>query len=330
MDKISGLHHVTAIASEPQRNIDFYMGFLGLRLVKLTVNFDDPETYHLYYGDGIGRPGTIMTFFPWPRGTRGKQGTGQLTTTSFSIPQDSVDFWANRLKKKHISFEGPDRRNSDERIFTFSDPDGLWLELVAHPGATDRRGWEEGPVPHQYAIRGFHSVTLTEEDSQRTSELLTSTLGFRLLREDENRLTYEVGQGGPGALVDILRRPAALPGVVNVGTVHHVAWRTPDDAQQKKWRENLAQSGLNVTPIIDRQYFHSIYFREPGGVLFEVATDPPGFAVDEKVDELGRSLKLPSWLEPLRNQLENALPKVHLPEISTPQDLQPRFTVDAE
>lgn len=328
MNEIKGLHHVTGIAGDPQRNIDFYMGFLGLRLVKLTVNYDDPETYHLYYGDGIGHPGTIMTFFPWPSGTRGKQGTGQLTTTSFSIPKDSVNYWATRLKKRRISFNGPDKRNEDEEVFSFSDPDGLWLELVAHPGSTDRTGWENGPVPHEHAVRRFHHVTLTEEGYEKTAEMLTETLGFRLLREDGTRFTYGVGSGGPGALVDVLCKPASTSGVVNVGTVHHVAWRTPSDEQQREWREKLAKSGANVTPIIDRRYFHSIYFREPGHVLLEIATDPPGFEIDEREDDLGRSLKLPPWLEPLRKHLEHTLPKVHLPEVSKQHELQPSSMVE--
>lgn len=318
MDRISGLHHVTAIAGDPQRNIDFYMGLLGLRLVKLTVNFDDPETYHLYYGDGIGRPGTIMTFFPWPGGVNGRRGTGQLTTTSFAIPEGAVDFWVSRFKERHVGFGGPVRRNDDEQVLSFSDPDGLSLELVAHPRATERGGWEDGPVPHEHAVRGFHAVTLTEEGYERTAAMLAKDLGFRLAREDGSRFRYEVGAGGPGALLDVKCQPASPPGIISVGTVHHVAWRTPDDEQQKAWREVLVKSGLNVTPIIDRRYFHSIYFREPGGVLFEIATDPPGFTVDEREDELGKSLKLPPWLEPVRQHLEHTLPSVHLPEISKP------------
>lgn len=318
MDKLEGLHHVTAIAGDPQRNIDFYMGVLGLRLVKLTVNYDDPETYHLYYGDGIGRPGTIMTFFPWPGAPNGRLGTGQLTSTSFSIPEGSIDFWVSRLKERHVSFEGPVWHNKDEQVLSFSDPDGLGLELVSHPRAIERSGWEDGPVPHEHAVRGFHAVTLTVEGYERTAAMLSNSLGFRLSGEDGNRFRYVTGAGGPGGLLDIECKPASPPGVVSVGTVHHVAWRTPNDEQQKAWREALAKSGLNVTPIIDRRYFHSIYFREPGGVLFEIATDPPGFSIDETEDELGKSLKLPPWLEPLRQHLEHTLPSVHLPEISRP------------
>lgn len=314
MNAITGLHHVTAIAGDPQRNIDFYMGFLGLRLVKLTVNYDDPETYHLYYGDGIGRPGTIMTFFPWPGAPKGRKGTGQLTTTSFAIPEGAIDFWVKRLKERQVGFEGPVRRNDNEQVLSFSDPDGLALELVSHPRATDRGGWEDGPVPHEHAVRGFHAVTLTEEGYERTAAMLTKVLGFRLGREVGIRFRYAIAAGDPGALLDVECKPASPPGMVSVGTVHHVAWRTPNDEQQKAWRDVLVKSGLNVTPIIDRQYFRSIYFREPGGVLFEIATDPPGFTIDEKEEELGKSLKLPPWLEPLRQHLEHALPSVHLPK----------------
>jgi glyoxalase family protein len=314
VNAISGLHHVTAIAGDPQRNIDFYMGLLGLRLVKLTVNYDDPETYHLYYGDGIGRPGTIMTFFPWPGAPKGRKGTGQLTTTSFAIPEGGINFWVKRLKERQVGYEGPVRHNDNEQVLSFSDPDGLALELVSHPRATDRGGWEDGPVPHEHAVRGFHVVTLTEEGYERTAAMLTKVLGFRLGREVGIRFRYAIAAGDPGALLDIECKPASSPGMVSVGTVHHVAWRTPNDEQQKAWRDVLVRSGLNVTPIIDRQYFRSIYFREPGGVLFEIATDPPGFTIDEKEEELGESLKLPRWLEPLRQHLEHTLPSVHLPK----------------
>ena len=307
---------MTAIAGDPQANIDYYVGFLGLRLVKLTVNFDDPETYHLYYGDGVGHPGTIMTFFPWPGSEAGRKGTGQLTTTSFSIPESALDFWIKRFRDKHVTFGGPTGRDNDERVLSFSDPDGLNLEIVAHPKASERGGWAEGPIPPERAIRGFHAVTLTEEGYESTASMLTKDLGFRLAREDGNRFRYEVGGGGPGAMVDVICRPAAPRGIVNVGTVHHVAWRTPNDGQQKTWRETLVRNGRNVTPVIDRRYFHSIYFREPGGVLFEIATDPPGFTIDEPESELGKTLKLPPWLEPIRQHLEHTLPSVHLPQIS--------------
>jgi glyoxalase family protein len=313
MDKeILGIHHVTAIAGDPQRNIDFYAALLGLRLVKLTVNFDDPATYHLYYGDELGHPGTILTFFPWPGAPKGRLGAGQLTITSFSIPETAIEFWRGRLKSNGVQFEGPSTRQG-EQVLSFSDPDGLRLELIASPNAKEGNLWEEGPVPPEYALRGFYGVTLTEGDRERTASLLTETMGFRQVEEIENRFRYEVGVGGPGAIVDLLSEPDAPLGAVSVGTVHHVAWRTPDDEQQKGWRQQLVEVGLQVTPIIDRKYFHSIYFREPGGVLFEVATDPPGFTVDEQAQQLGKRLTLPSWLEPLRPEIERTLPPIEVP-----------------
>ena len=314
--QILGIHHVTAIAGEPQQNIDFYSGFLGLRLVKLTVNYDSPETYHLYYGDENGHPGTILTFFPWPGAPKGRKGAGQVTVTSFSIPQASVGYWVERLSKHGIRFEGPINRFEDQ-VISFSDPDDLKLELVAHAGAEERSGWLHGPVPQEHAIRGFFGVTLSEEGYERTASLLTEIMGFHLVKEDRNRFRYEVGEGGAGALVDVLCQPDAPTGLVSVGTVHHLAWRTPNDEQQKEWRNVLVNARLNVTPVIDRKYFHSIYFREPGGVLFEIATDPPGFTVDETLEKLGTGLVLPSWLEPLRAQLRNILPPVKLS--NTPQ-----------
>ncbi len=311
--EILGIHHVTAIAGEPQQNVDFYAGFLGLRLVKLTVNYDDPETYHLYYGDEVGHPGTILTFFPWPGAPKGRKGAGQVTVTSFSIPQGSVGYWVERLSKRGMRFEGPINRFEDQ-VISFSDPDDLSLELVTHAGAEKRNGWNRGSIPQEHAIRGFFGVTLSEEGYERTASLLTETMGFRLVKEDGDRFRYEVGKGGPGAMVDVLCQPDTPAGQVSVGTVHHVAWRTPNDEQQKEWREELVKARLNVTPVIDRKYFHSIYFREPGGVLFEIATDPPGFTVDERLEELGTRLMLPPRLEPLRAHLDRALPRVRLPE----------------
>ncbi len=313
--EILGIHHVTAIAGEPQQNVDFYSDFMGLRLVKLTVNYDDPQTYHLYYGDEHGRPGTILTFFPWPGAPKGRKGSGQVTTVSLSIPQGSTQFWVDRLDGHGIKFDGPVNR-FDERVISFSDPDGLNLELVEHPGET-RGGRNRGPVPGKHSVRGFFGVTLSEEGYERTASLLTKTMGFNLVNEEGNRFRYQVGAGGPGALVDILCQPDSPTGLVSVGTVHHVAWRTPTDEQQGRWREELVRAGLNVTPVIDRKYFHSIYYREPGGVLFEIATDPPGFTVDEKEEELGTKLMLPPRLEPLRARLNQVLPPVTLPKAAS-------------
>ena len=315
MPEILGLHHVTAIASDPQKNIDFYAGILGLRLVKLTVNYDDPTTYHLYYGDGQGHPGTIMTFFPWPGAMAGRIGTGQLTVTSFAVPERSLAYWKSRLTKHQISVQET-RSEFDEELLFFTDPDGLQLELVATPHANPSRAWSRGPVPADFAIRGFHHVTLSESGYEKTASLLTDTLGFRRLQEHASRFRYAVSTGIPGTIVDLICAPEGKPGRVAVGTVHHVAWRTPTDMQQVKWRETIRDSQYDVTPVIDRTYFHSIYFREPGGVLFEIATDPPGFAVDEPEDRIGSSLVLPPWLEGQRRELERILPTVHLPKLA--------------
>ncbi|MBI3667652.1 MAG: ring-cleaving dioxygenase [Acidobacteria bacterium] len=314
--QIPGIHHVTAIAGDPQQNLDFYTGLLGLRLVKRTVNFDDPYTYHLYYGDQLGRPGGILTFFPWPGAPRGRRGAGQLTATSFSVPAPALGYWMERLKSHGVAFEGPTRR-FEEEVLTFGDRDGLQLELVAGSEADPRGPWKEGPVPADQAIRGFYGVTVSEEGYEQTAALLTATLGFRRAREAGNRFRYEAGSGGPGAVVDVLCLPAAPPGRVGVGTVHHVAWRASNDEEQKYWRGRIADLGFNVTPVLDRNYFRSIYFREPGGVLFEIATDPPGFTADEPPEQLGTRLKLPPWLEPHRAEIEQRLPPLHLPATGT-------------
>lgn len=315
VDRVNGIHHVTAIAGDPQKNLDFYMGLLGLRLVKLTVNFDDPATYHIYYGDQIGHPGTILTFFPWPGAPKGQLGTGQLTVISFSIPEESISFWSKRLESRGVAFQGPTTR-FDDQMLSFSDPEGLRLELVATADTRSNNAWKDCPVPEVHAVRGLFGVTLSEKTLDPTASLLTETLGFQLLEKQGDRSRFTIGSEGPGTFVDVLSLPDALSGEVSVGTVHHVAWRTPNDEQQKSWRDKLAEIGLNVTPVIDRKYFRSIYFREPGGVLFEIATDPPGFTIDEPAELLGTRLNLPPWLEPLRGEIEQALPKVRLPAIA--------------
>jgi len=310
---IPGIHHVTAIAGDPQQNIDFYTGLLGLRLVKLTVNYDDPGTYHLYFGDKNGSPGTILTFFPWPDAPRGQKGTGQAVTISFSIPETSIEYWMERLKDNRVQFKGPEHR-FDEKVLSFSDLDGLDLELVAAERVSSGNAWEKGPIPAEYAIRGFHHVTLSEQTGEKTVQLLTGTMGFHQSRKENNRTRFETRDGGPGAIVDVLEQPDLPRGLISVGTVHHVAWRTPSDEEQKDWRSVLAAMGMNVTPIIDRKYFHSIYFREPGGVLFEIATEPPGFTVDQPLEELGTRLILPPWLESDRREIEASLSPLNLPK----------------
>jgi len=319
MAGIEGLHHVTAIAGEPQANINFYTGVLGLRLVKLTVNFDDPTTYHLYYGDGQGHPGTIMTFFPWPGAYRGRIGTGQLTVTSFAVPEKSLPYWRERLLKRGVDFDEA-RSDFGEEMLFLRDPDGLQLELISSSEADPDRIWERGPIPTEYAVRGFHHVTLSENGYERTALLLTETLGFKQIAKEGNRFRYTVAKGAPSTMVDLVCAPEGQPGRVAVGTVHHVAWRTASNEEQARWRSALTKLEYDVTPIIDRQYFHSIYFREPGGVLFEIATDPPGFATDETVERLGTSLKLPPWLEKARPELRKLLPRIELPKIGGEAD----------
>ena len=313
MSDILGIHHVTAVAGDPQQNVEFYAGVLGLRLVKLTVNYDDPTTYHLYYGDGQGSPGTIMTFFPWPGAMRGRIGTGQLSVTSFAAPENSLRYWKDRLTEHQTPVQEA-RSEFDEDLLIFSDPDGLQLELIATPHANPDSVWNRGPVPVDFAIRGFHHVTLSENGYERTASLLTDTLGFKRVQEQGARFRYAASSGLPGTIVDLICAPEGRAGRVAVGTVHHVAWRTPTNEQQAKWRETMRDLQYNVTPIIDRTYFHSIYFREPGGVLFEIATDPPGFAVDEPADKIGASLVLPRWLEKDRSKLERVLPPIRLPQ----------------
>ena len=315
--EILGIHHITAIAGHPQANIDFYVGLLGLRLIKLTVNFDDPGTYHLYYGDGVGHPGTILTFFPWPAAPPGRHGTGQVTQTAFAIPAAAIDYWQDRLSRHKVAIQGPFERFG-EQVISFPDPDGMAVELVSAARVIGERAYQAGPVPLPYAIHGFHSATLSEEGYQKTAALLTDVLGFELIRQEGNRFRYAIGSGGPGAIVDVVCTPEERRGSVLVGTVHHIAWRTPDDRQQLEWLAEIARLGYNASPVMDRKYFHSIYFREPGGILFEIATDPPGFSVDESMDQLGSKLVLPPWLEPSRAQLEAVLPPLRLPTMPQP------------
>src|SRR5215212_831775 len=272
--KFAGIHHVTAIADDPQENVDFYVGILGLRLVKKTVNFDDPESYHLYYGDALGNPGTIMTFFSWPDALRGRIGTGQVTTTSFAVPEDSLGYWTERLIEHGVRFEQPEKRFG-ETVLAFKDPDELAVELVAGLDRDSKDPWEESPVPPENAIRGISGVTLSERGAEATTTFLTNLLGFKKVKEEDRRARYLTMSSG-GSFADVLERPEGPTGRTAVGTVHHVAWRAPDEETQKAWREEISARGLNVTPVLDRKYFRSVYFREPGGVLFEIATDLAG------------------------------------------------------
>lgn len=315
--EISGIHHITAIAGDPQKNVDFYSGTLGLRLIKVTVNFDDPGTYHLYYGDGVGTPGTIITFFPWPKAPRGRHGTGQVAATSFAIPPDALEFWIDRLEGQGVTHQKVSERFGDPSL-SFIDPDGMRVELTVSSAAIAERANLNGPVPAQYAIRGFHSATLMEAGYRKTADLLTETLGFRLIGQDGNRFRYAVASGAPGSIVDVVCAPEERHGHVLVGCVHHIAWRTVDDENQANWLAELIRLGHDVSPVMDRKYFHSIYFREPGGILFEIATDPPGFTVDEPLDALGSSLVLPPWLESSREEMRQILPPLVLPDGTRP------------
>jgi glyoxalase family protein len=310
---LSGLHHVTAITADAQKNIDFYTGVLGLRLVKLTINFDDPGSYHLYYGDELGRPGTIMTFFAWPGAQRGRIGPPQVSVTAFAVPAAAMDFWAERLKSQKVEMQSFTDRFG-ERVVSFTDPDGLRLEIV---GSENPKGqpWTKGTIAAEQAIRGFHSVTISEEGYENTAQLLTEVMGFASAGNESNRFRYEAADGGAFASrVDILCVPDGRQGAMGAGVVHHVAFRTSDDAQQIAWHKKIAGLGYNISPVMDRNYFHSIYYREPGGVLFEIATENPGFAVDEPVEQLGTKLMLPPPLERYRAEIEKAVPPVRLPK----------------
>jgi glyoxalase family protein len=307
-----GLHHITALASDPQRNVGFYTGFLGLRLVKQTVNFDAPDVYHLYYGDDIGRPGTILTFFPFPDASRGKRGTGETSAVGFSVPIGSFDFWTERLSGEGMPFRGPVTRFGQE-VISFDDPDGMAIELVEDAAVEKEAFWKGGPVDAPYAVRRFHGITLTHRAAAPTSAFLEEAMGFRPDGTEDGRRRFASAAGAPRGIIDIVEDRAAPAARQSAGSVHHIAWRAADDAEQLQWREKLRGAGAAPTPVMDRQYFHSIYFREPGGVLFEIATDPPGFSIDEKIDSLGSRLRLPPWLEPDRAVIERHLPPLLVP-----------------
>ena len=310
-----GIHHVTAITADAQKNVDFYCGVLGLRLVKLTVNFDDPGSYHFYYGDEAGRPGTIMTFFAWPGAPRGRVGPSQVTSTAFAVPVGAIEFGSARLKEHRVPADAPAQR-LEERFVHLTDPDGIGLDIVEtkEPGG---QAWSAGPVPVAHAIRGFHGVTISEEGYESTARVLTDLMGFRARGSEGNRYRYHAGSGeGFASIVDLLCVPETRHGGMGAGIVHHIAFRTADDPQQQAWRAAIVRAGLNVSPVMDRNYFHSIYYREPGGVLFEIATDSPGFAVDEPVERLGARLMLPAQLERHRAEIEKVVPRLRLPGVT--------------
>ncbi len=305
---ILGLHHITAIADNAKRNADFYTSVLGLRFVKKTVNFDDPSTYHFYFGDGQGSPGTIITFFPWEGIGRGVNGAGMATHTGYAVPSGSFDFWKDRLAKYGI--EAAEGEIFGERLLSFNDPDGMQLQLVVPNKVDDRKPWVTSEINEGVAIRGFHSVTLTLRDAGATIGVLTDVLGYRQVMKVGNRFRFEIDTVSTANIIDIIEDASAPRGRNAAGTNHHIAFRVKDDVVLMEFRKRVLAAGLDITTKIDRDYFFSLYFREPGGVLFEVATDNPGFTVDESLDGLGSSLRLPKQYEGRRVEIESFLPKL--------------------
>ncbi len=304
---ITGLHHITAIASDPQRNVDFYSGLLGLRLIKKTVNFDDPSAYHLYYGDETGTPGGIVTFFYWPgHEARGRVGSGQNTAIVFSAPPASLAYWQARLQAHGV--EAAVRTRFGEEVLAFADPDGIPIELVAVAHDT-RTGWTGADVPAEHALRGLHTAELTVRVPERTERLLVETMDYRLVKREGNRARFEAAPGGrSGHYIDVIGDASAAPGLGGAGTIHHIAWSVPDDATELALQQRLQDAGYAVSDVRDRDYFHSIYYRERGGILFEIATATPGFAIDEPVASLGTTLRVPKQYAHARAQIERLLP----------------------
>ena len=305
---ITGLHHITALASDAKANATFYTEVLGLRLIKKTVNFDAPEVYHLYYGDGLAQPGTVLTFFPYAGLVRGRWGVGQVISVRFAVAPEALPFWRERLAALEPRFDEATTAFG-ETALRFEDPDGMMLEIV---GAEDdaRPGYASAGISAQLSIKGFHSALIQAKNTQLTGGVLEKTLGYKVANQKGNLTRYSVGAGGSGTFVDILETPEVKFGQQGAGYIHHIAFRTESDASQAIVRNVVESHGLSVTPVQDRQYFHSIYYREPGGVLFEVATDNPGFEVDEPIETLGQNLMLPTWLEPRRARIEAVLPSL--------------------
>jgi glyoxalase family protein len=305
---MSGIHHVTAIGGDPAETLKFYTRDIGLRLVKKTVNFDDPSTYHLYFGDGTGRPGTILTFFPWPNATAGQRGVGEASRTAFRIPLHSIAFWTNRFIEKRISCRTPEKRFG-ETVLPFTDPSGMELALVGKADAGNEPGWNNGDIPSEHAIRGLQGATLLLDSAQKTAAILTDVFGFREVAREGSLIRFAAAVASTGSVIDIEEAAGVSRHRQGRGSVHHIAFRATDDVQQAQMANKLIHShGRHPTEQKDRKYFRSIYFREPGGVLFEIATDTPGFAVDEPVGSLGRDLELPGFLEPRRQEIQGLLP----------------------
>jgi glyoxalase family protein len=308
----SGIHHVTAIAGPAARNLDFYTRVLGQRLVKKTVNFDDPGTYHFYFGDTAGNPGTILTFFPWANVAAGRLGVGETSETAYRVPASSIGFWTHRFIEKGVAHDAPEKRFG-ETVLRFRDPDGMRLALVGVGDADPATAWGAAEVPAEHALNGFHGVSLLLDRAEPTGAILTDVLGFAETAREGNRIRYASG-AVPGGFVDLDAVGGFLPARMGAGSVHHVAFRASDDAAQEVMVNRLRENhGVRATSQKDRNYFRSVYFREPGGVLFEIATDAPGFAVDEAPESLGTALKLPAQYERHRDEIESVLPDLTVP-----------------
>ncbi|WP_422122006.1 ring-cleaving dioxygenase [Planococcus sp. X10-3] len=305
--KITGIHHITAIVGDAQENVDFYAGVLGLRMTKKTINFDDPGTYHLYFGNNEGEPGTIMTFFPWGNAYRGKIGDGQVGVTAFAVPPNSLEFWKERLEKFKVPYTEHERFN--EKYVGFEDPHGLLLELVERADGKNST-WDFGDITEKTAIKGFAGALLFSANAEKTWELLESVMGLEKIGEEGNIIRFQ-STADIGNIIEVMTERQGT-GQMGVGTVHHIAYRAEDDADQLEWKEKIENWRLGVTPVQDRNYFNSIYFREYGDILFEIATDPPGFAIDEPLESLGQDLKLPQQYEPIRKRLTQELPKLQV------------------
>jgi len=315
MSTITGLHHVTVNSGDPQENLDFYVGVLGMRLVKRTVNQDAPDTYHFFYADGAGNPGTELTFFPWRGMPAGRPGVGETSEVALAVPPASLDYWAARLAEHGVAGVGRAVRFG-EPVLTFTDPHGLRLALVETVDPREFASWADGPVAEARQIRGLHAVRLTEPALGPTVRFLTQGLGFELVAEEQGWQRYAVAGGGSGCVVEVRALPGAARAISGTGSVHHVAFRVPDDAAELLAQQQLRAAGGQTTQVIDRFWFRSIYFREPGGALFEIATDGPGFAVDEDPAALGERLILPPFLEPHRAEIERELQAVTVPRVA--------------
>jgi glyoxalase family protein len=304
---ITGLHHITVIAGDPQENLDFYVGVLGMRLVKKSVNQDVPGTYHLFYADGDANPGTDLTFFPWPDMEPGRRGVGLTVDVALAVPAGSLAWWASRLRDHGVAVGEPEVRFG-ERCLPFPDPHGVSLVLTETSDDREFTAWPGSPVPAEHQIRGLHGIRMLERDIAPTVRFLTGTLGFTEVGEEDGWHRFALPGGGSGRVLDLQELPEERRGTWGTGSVHHVAWRVPDDETERIVQERVRQAGRHPTEVIDRFWFKSVYFKEPGGALFEIATDGPGFTIDETPEELGTRLVLPPWLEPERRRIEAALP----------------------